>query len=180
MVRVRVKVKVNHTHTLIILILILHPLVSLVLSPIRTQRFSTSTQSLCRGREKSLGAAWMQVHWHSFPSALRILSMSPITFSLVTKITLDSYSVALPIQPFGAVCLQWRNTGIVMVGPFGDWLNFPYDVPLHLVAEPDCCRIITSTGMCHCSCSNSIILKLKFIVILTLIPTHTDTVAHRM
>ena len=32
------------------------------------------------------------------------------------------------------------------VGPYGDWLNFPYDVPVHLVAEPDCCRIITCNG----------------------------------
>ncbi len=42
--------------------------------------------------------------------------------------------------------MQWRNTGIVMVGPFGDWLNFPYDVAVHLVPERDCCRIVTSTG----------------------------------
>lgn len=26
-----------------------------------------------------------------------------------------------------AVVLLWRNTGIVMVGPYGDWLNFPHD-----------------------------------------------------
>ena len=45
-----------------------------------------------------------------------------------------------------AVVLLWRNTGIVMVGPYGDWLNFPYDVAVHLVAEPDCCRIVTSSG----------------------------------
>lgn len=32
------------------------------------------------------------------------------------------------------------------VGPFGDWLNFPYDVAVHLVSEPDCCRIITCNG----------------------------------
>ena len=34
----------------------------------------------------------------------------------------------------------------IKVGPYGDWLNFPYDVPVHLVAEPDCCRIITCNG----------------------------------
>jgi len=42
--------------------------------------------------------------------------------------------------------MQWRNTGIVMVGPFGDWLNFPYDSSVHLIAEPDCCRIVTAEG----------------------------------
>ena len=40
--------------------------------------------------------------------------------------------------------MQWRNTGIVMVGPYGDWLNFPYETSVHLVAENDCCRIITT------------------------------------
>lgn len=47
-----------------------------------------------------------------------------------------------------AVVLLWRNTGIVMVGPYGDWLNFPYDSAVHLVAEPDCCRIVTN-GTCE-------------------------------
>ena len=45
-----------------------------------------------------------------------------------------------------AVVLQWKNTGIIMVGPYGDWLNFPYRGVVHLVAEPDCCRIITATS----------------------------------
>ena len=45
-----------------------------------------------------------------------------------------------------AVVLQWKNTGIIMVGPDGDWLNFPYKGMFHLVAEPDCCRVITSTS----------------------------------
>lgn len=33
-----------------------------------------------------------------------------------------------------------------MVGPYGDWLNFTYDAAVHLVAELDCCRIVTSSG----------------------------------
>jgi hypothetical protein len=46
-----------------------------------------------------------------------------------------------------SVVMQWRNTGLVMVGPFGDWLNFPYDsAGVHIVPETDCCRIITSTS----------------------------------
>jgi hypothetical protein len=44
-----------------------------------------------------------------------------------------------------AVVLLWRNTGIVMVGPYGHWLNFPYQGAVYLVAEPDCCRIVTTT-----------------------------------
>jgi hypothetical protein len=44
-----------------------------------------------------------------------------------------------------AVVLLWKNTGIVMVGPYGHWLNFPYDGPVHLVAEPDCCRVVSFT-----------------------------------
>ncbi len=45
-----------------------------------------------------------------------------------------------------AVLLVWRNMGVVMVGPDGDWHNFQYDGSVHLVPEPDCCRIITPTG----------------------------------
>src|SRR3546814_12584871 len=26
-----------------------------------------------------------------------------------------------------AVVMHWKNTGVVMVGPYGDWLNFPQD-----------------------------------------------------
>ena len=33
-----------------------------------------------------------------------------------------------------------------MVGPYGDWLNFPYECAVQLIPEPDCCRIVTSTG----------------------------------
>jgi vacuolar protein sorting-associated protein 16 len=45
-----------------------------------------------------------------------------------------------------AVVLLWKNTGIVMVGPYGDWLNYPYDGAVALVSEPDCCRIVTSSS----------------------------------
>ncbi len=62
----------------------------------------------------------------------------------------DTKSISRPIEIAwcgeDAVVMQWRNTGIVMVGPFGDWLNFPYDVAVHLVPERDCCRIVTSAG----------------------------------
>lgn len=59
-----------------------------------------------------------------------------------------------------AVVLLWRNTGVVMVGPFGDWLNFPYASSdggkggasgavgsgVHLIAESDSVRIVTGTS----------------------------------
>lgn len=32
-----------------------------------------------------------------------------------------------------AIVLRWKNTGIVMVGPYGDWLNFPYEGTLTTV-----------------------------------------------
>lgn len=45
-----------------------------------------------------------------------------------------------------AVVLVWKNTGMIMVGPYGDWLNFPYEGMIHLIPEPDCCRVITSSS----------------------------------
>ena len=30
--------------------------------------------------------------------------------------------------------------------PYGDWLNFLYQDAVHLVAEPDCCRVVCSTS----------------------------------
>ncbi len=47
-----------------------------------------------------------------------------------------------------SVVLHWKNLGVLMVGPYGDWLRFPYDSvqDLQLCAEIDCCRVITD----HC------------------------------
>lgn len=44
-----------------------------------------------------------------------------------------------------SVVLHWKNLGVLMVGPYGDWLRFPYDgiQNLQLCAEIDCCRVIT-------------------------------------
>lgn len=66
-------------------------------------------------------------------------------------IDFDTQSASKPIaiEWCGKDCvvMQWRNTGLVMVGPFGDWLNFPYDTAgVYIVPELDCCRIITSTS----------------------------------
>jgi vacuolar protein sorting-associated protein 16 len=43
-----------------------------------------------------------------------------------------------------AVALLWKNTGIVMVGPYGDCIVLPYENEVHLVSEQDCCRVISS------------------------------------
>jgi hypothetical protein len=62
-----------------------------------------------------------------------------------------------------SVVLHWKNLGVLLVGPYGDWLRFPYgeedemggttsvtgsrvngDSEVFLVQEMDCCRVITS------------------------------------
>lgn len=39
------------------------------------------------------------------------------------------------------VVLYWKGTGLLMVGPYGDFLHYYYKEPLTLVTEVDCCRI---------------------------------------
>jgi vacuolar protein sorting-associated protein 16 len=48
-----------------------------------------------------------------------------------------------------SVVLHWKNLGILMVGPYGDWLRFPYEGMEHvfLLPEMDCCRVITDTSV---------------------------------
>lgn len=70
--------------------------------------------------------------------------------------------------------LHWKNLGVLMVGPYGDWLRFPYDddadggnnrdgdgndpsaimgvksgagAEVHLVPEIDCCRVVRSSSV---------------------------------
>ncbi|KAL7500422.1 hypothetical protein ACHAWT_008896 [Skeletonema menzelii] len=61
-----------------------------------------------------------------------------------------------------SVVLHWKNLGVLLVGPYGDWLRFPYgeddemgtaamtgsrvhgDSEVYLVQEMDCCRVLTS------------------------------------
>lgn len=61
-----------------------------------------------------------------------------------------------------SVVLHWKNLGVLLVGPYGDWLRFPYgeedemgmgttggsggggDSEVFLVQEIDCCRVLTS------------------------------------
>ena len=50
-----------------------------------------------------------------------------------------------------SVVLYWKSLGVLMVGPYGDWLRFPYSSTniqdLHLIAELDSCRVITDQGI---------------------------------
>jgi hypothetical protein len=63
-----------------------------------------------------------------------------------------------------SVVLYWKDLGALIVGPYGDWLRFPYDddtdesstmtgatsgaaTEVHLVPEIDCCRVIRSSSV---------------------------------
>jgi hypothetical protein len=50
--------------------------------------------------------------------------------------------------PFSVV-LHWKNLGVLMVGPYGDWLRFPYENQgnLYLIPEVDCCRVVTDVSV---------------------------------
>jgi len=47
-----------------------------------------------------------------------------------------------------SVVLYWKNLGVLMIGPFGDWFRYPYDFTddLFLLPEMDCCRIVTDSS----------------------------------
>jgi vacuolar protein sorting-associated protein 16 len=48
-----------------------------------------------------------------------------------------------------SVVLHWKNLGLLMVGPYGDWLRFPYESTenVFLISEIDCCRVITDSAV---------------------------------
>ena len=48
-----------------------------------------------------------------------------------------------------SVVLYWKNLGVLMVGPYGDWLRYPYEnvEHLHLSPEMDCCRVVSDAGV---------------------------------
>jgi hypothetical protein len=48
-----------------------------------------------------------------------------------------------------SVVLHWKNLGVLMVGPYGDWLRFPYENHgnLYLLPEVDCCRVLTDVSV---------------------------------
>ena len=45
--------------------------------------------------------------------------------------------------------LHWKNLGVLMVGPYGDWLRFPYENHgnLYVIPEVDCCRVVTDVSV---------------------------------
>lgn len=48
-----------------------------------------------------------------------------------------------------SVVLHWKNLGVLMAGPRGDWLRFPYEGTenLYLLPEMDCCRVVTDSSV---------------------------------
>lgn len=48
-----------------------------------------------------------------------------------------------------SVVLHWKNLGVLMVGPYGDWLRFPYENQgnLYLIPEIDCCRVLSDVAV---------------------------------
>ena len=48
-----------------------------------------------------------------------------------------------------SLCLYWKGLGVLLVGPFGDWLRFSYEDAsnLFIVPEIDCCRVFTDNSV---------------------------------
>ena len=75
-------------------------------------------------------------------SMLTVISSTFETKVLEFDSTEGSKQPPLEIRWCGndSVVLHWKNLGIVMVGPFGDWLRFPFENHgnLYLIPEIDC------------------------------------------
>jgi vacuolar protein sorting-associated protein 16 len=84
-------------------------------------------------------------------SMLTVISTSFETKVLDFDTSEGSNSPPLEMKWCGedSVVLHWKNLGILMVGPYGDWLRFPYEGMEHvfLLPEMDCCRVITDTSV---------------------------------
>lgn len=77
--------------------------------------------------------------------------VSVLSTSFTTKVLdFDTSTYNRPSQMVwcgeDSIVLHW-NHFILMIGPYGHWLRFPYSVHLNVVAECDGCRVITSH---HC------------------------------
>lgn len=75
--------------------------------------------------------------------------LTVMSTSFTTKVLdFDTSTTAAPIQMEwcgeDSVIMYWRHF-LLLVGPYGHWLKFPYAMALHVIAEADCCRIITDT-----------------------------------
>lgn len=82
-------------------------------------------------------------------SMLTVMSTTFETKVLDFDTSEGSSSPPLAMQWCGedSVVLHWKNMGILMVGPYGDWLRFPYHntSAVHLIPEMDACRVITDS-----------------------------------
>jgi vacuolar protein sorting-associated protein 16 len=80
-------------------------------------------------------------------SMLTVISSSFETKVLDFDTSEGSSSPPLEMKWCGedSVVLHWKNLGVLMVGPYGDWLRFPYEGTdnLFLLPETDCCRVVT-------------------------------------
>lgn len=84
-------------------------------------------------------------------SMLTVISASFETKVLDFDTSEGSSSPPLEMKWCGedSVVLHWKNLGVLMVGPYGDWLRFPYEGTenVYLIPEVDCCRVITDTSV---------------------------------
>lgn len=84
-------------------------------------------------------------------SMLTVISTSFETKVLDFDTSEGSNSPPLEMKWCGedSVVLHWRNLGVLMVGPYGDWLRFPYEGTdnVFLLSEMDCCRVITDSSV---------------------------------
>jgi vacuolar protein sorting-associated protein 16 len=84
-------------------------------------------------------------------SMLTVISTSFETKVLDFDTSEGSNSPPLEMKWCGedSVVLHWKNLGVLMVGPYGDWLRFPYEGTenVFLLPEMDCCRVITDSAV---------------------------------
>jgi hypothetical protein len=84
-------------------------------------------------------------------SMLTVISTSFETKVLDFDTSEGSSAPPLDMQWCGedSVVLHWKNMGVLMVGPYGDWLRFVYEgsQQVHLLPEMDSCRVITDSSV---------------------------------
>lgn len=73
--------------------------------------------------------------------------LTVLSTSFTTKVLdFDTATTSKPCQMEwcgeDSIMLHWSNV-LLIIGPYGHWLKFPYKTPLHIVPESDCCRILT-------------------------------------
>lgn len=90
--------------------------------------------------------------------------LTVMSTSFTTKVLdFDTSTTSKPIQMQwcgeDSLVLYWKHF-LLMVGPYGHWLRFPYGQPLCLVSEADCCRIVTGD---HCELLQRVPGPIEFI-----------------